>query len=185
MKKILLIFLSCLCIYNTGISQKRPVGYLNAGGTLFIPWDPNSNALFFPAFTLAPGIRFFQDNNFALVVNFPLSAGITYKTDLFAGIDLPAMLSFNFASSAGNNRNAKIGFILAAGEAYTNVVNSYDNISGGKINTKFWGFRFNAGVSFKEENEIISSIILSYGTSFFSHKVGIIGIGLQLIMFNR
>ncbi len=184
MKKIFLLFFFCLSACTNLFPQKRSVGYLNAGAALFVPWNYHSDAVFFPAFTLTPGIKFFQDKDFAVVLNFPLSAGLTYKSDAFAGIDLPAMLILNIGSAAGNNANARFGFIIGAGAAYTNVVNHYDDLQSKKIHTEFWGYRFNLGVSFKYDRDIVPSIICTYGKSITPNNGSIVGIGLQLIMIN-
>ena len=182
MKKISILFIG---LFLTGIpvfSQKRSVGYVNAGAALFAPWNYHADAAFFPAFTLTPGIKFLQDSSFALILNFPISAGLTYKSDAFAGIDLPAMLSVNIGSASGNAAHAKFGIVLAGGVAYMNVVNHYDDNLKKKIHTEFWGYRLNAGVSFKQDSGVIPSVICSYGSSISRHRGSVIGIGLQLIV---
>ncbi len=182
MKKIFLLLILCCTISIQTFSQKNSIFYLNAGVGLFAPWNYHNDAVFFPAFTLTPGVKFYQEKDFAIILNFPISGGVTYKSDAFIGIDLPAMLSLNFGSAAGNNKESKLGFVVAAGAGYLNVVNDYDKQINKRNHIEFWGYRFNAGVSFKNESGIIPSIIISYGKSISSHNGNVVGIGLQLII---
>ena len=186
MKKI---FLYCMLLSLEGTSvsaqKKSPgfgAGYINMGCAFFVPSSYNNDPVIFPAFTFTPGVKFLQDRDFAIVLNFPLSAGLTFKSDAFAGIDLPAMLNLHFGSAAGNNPDTKFGFIFGAGVAYMNVVNNYDNAHNEKQHTEFWGYRFNAGVTFKESSSIVPAIICSYGKSITKNVGSMVGIGLQLIV---
>jgi hypothetical protein len=176
-----LVFISLAVLsYSTAFSQKRNLFYCAGGGAIFAPWSYQEKAIFFPCFSLSPGIKFLQDKDFAMVLNFPISAGVTYKSDAFAGFDLPAMLNFHFGSAAGNNKDADMGIVLGAGASYLNVVHHYDETEHTKRHTEFWGYRFNLGLSFESDGEV-PMIMFSYGRSISPNKGGMIGIGLQII----
>ena len=182
MKKLFLVSIFCICSSMLVLSQKKPIGYIAPGVAFFTPWSYHKDAVFFPAFTLSPGIKCIQGKDVALVLNFPISAGLTFKSDAFAGIDLPAMLNLHFGSATGNNPAARVGIVVGAGAAYINVVNYYDNQYNDKVHTEFWGYRFNLGVSFKESSSVVPAIICSYGKSINKRVGNVIGIGLQLIV---
>jgi len=186
MKK-LLTFLLVTCLVNQHAFPQQSNLYLNGGLSLFLPWSHHSDVAVFPAFTVTPGLRLVQNKNFTLALNFPLSAGGTFRSDTFLGIDLPAMLSLHFGSAAANNDNSKLGFILGAGAAYMDVVNFYDNVNFEKVRTEFWGYRFNAGVSFKADRNQggVPAIIFSFGRSVNGKDAYMVGIGLHFILSNK
>ena len=185
MKK-LLILLSLTGLGNKHAFSQQSHFYANVGASLFFPWDYHSDVAVFPGITLTPGLRLIQNKNFALVLNLPLTLG-TSKTDFYLGIDLPAMLSFHFGSAAANNENSKFGLILGAGAAYINVVNFYDDVAAEKIHTEFWGYRFNAGISFKADKQDgdIPAIIFSFGRSVNGKDAYVAGVAIHLILSNK
>jgi hypothetical protein len=187
MTKKLLILLLLFCLVNKKVFSQQSHFYFNGGGSLFFPWNHYSaDVAVFPAITLTPGLRLIEDKNFAFVLSFPLSIGGTFKTDTYLGIDLPAMLSLNFGSAAANSDNSKFGIILGAGAAYIDVVNFYDSESFEKVHTQFWGYRFNAGISFKSDRDgSAPAIIISFGRSINGRDAYTVGIGIHYIMSNK
>ena len=186
MAKKLLILLLLISLVNKKVFPQQSNFYFNVGGSLFFPWNHYSDVAIFPAITLTPGLRMIQNKNFAFVLSFPLSLGGTFKTDTYLGIDLPAMFSLNFGSAAGNNDDNKFGIILGAGAAYIDVVNFYNSDNFEKVHTQFWGYRFNAGVSFKsDENGSAPAIVFSFGRSVNGRDAYTVGIGIHYILSNK
>lgn len=186
MKKTLLILLvSCLVKQDTFCQTSN--FYLNAGASAFFAWHKESEVAVFPAITVSPGIRLLQNRNFALTLNFPLSGGGTFEHDTYLGIDLPAMLTLHFGSAAVNNPNSKVGFILGAGAAYMDVVNFYYNSNFEKTRTEFWGYRFNAGISFKQDKNEggVPAVILSFGRSVNGKDAYVLGVAVHFILSNK
>lgn len=161
--------------------------YFSAGASVFFPWHHQSDVAVFPALTINPGLRLAQRRNFALTLNFPCSGGGTFRNDTYLGIDIPAMLTLHFGSAAANNSSSKSGFIIGAGAAYMDVVNFYDNINFNKVRTEFWGYRFNAGISFKTDKEQggVPAVILSFGRSVNGKDAYVVGIGIHFILSNK
>jgi len=186
MAKKLLILLLMICLVDKKVFPQQSHFYFNAGASLFLPGNRQSEVAIFPAITLTPGLRLIQTKDFALVLGFPLSAGGTFKTDTYLGIDLPVMLSLHFGSAAGNNDHSKFGIIIGAGAAYIDVLNFYDNLYFEKVHTQFWGQRFNAGISFKTDKDGgVPAMVFSFGRSVNGRDAYMAGIGIHYVLSNK
>jgi hypothetical protein len=182
MKRAIVFLAICLADYENAFSQK-PGGYFNAGLSLLTPWDNRSHVAAFTAITITPGLWIYQDEKVSLAAACPISVGITFETRVYPGIDIPVLFSLGFGSATGINKKAKMGFILGAGAAYTHVVNYYDISQPEKVNFEFFGYRFNAGISFNADqgNRYIPALVLSFGKPFANTDYYLAGIGIHII----
>ena len=185
MKQLLLLLLFIFPA-DKKTSAQQSLFYCDVGASLFFPWEHEKDAAVFPTFTFTPGLRLAQNKNFALVLSCPLSAGGTFKNDTYLGIDVPAMVSIHIGSAAANNNNSKLGFILGAGAGYINVVNFYEDRYFEKVHTEFWGYRFNASMSFKADEKTggVPAIMLSFGRSINGKDAYMVGISFHYITSN-
>jgi len=182
MKRALVFLAICLADYGTLFSQK-PVGYFNAGLSLLTPWDNHSHVAPFPAITIIPGLWIQRDQEISLSLACPASIGVTFETRVYPAIDIPVLFNIDFGSATGINKKAKIGFTLGAGAAYTHAINYYEISQPEKINFEFFGFRVNAGISFRGDvgNAVVPAIVLSFGKPFIGNDFYIAGIGIHFI----
>jgi hypothetical protein len=176
----------CLLLFSAFVRAQFPekAFYFRGGVSLFTPWHRNEEVTIFPGFTLAPGIRTVQNDNFAFTVSIPITIGATFKSDAFLGIDLPLMGDISFGSATGNNGKKKTGGLIGGGLAYLNVVNNYE--SNDRSHTEFWGYRFHAGVSFAgDETGTCALLLASFGKSMDDTKAYVIGLSIQFIVGNK
>jgi hypothetical protein len=127
-----------------------------------------------------------------MVLTLPMSIGYSsdnyYHTGYF-GLDVPAMLEFNFGAAAGNSATSGVGFMLGAGAGYQ-AVGSYNNSTfddeDRSSDMDFWGYRLNFGISLgKDPTGDRSMIAASFGKSFTRDKKYTISIGVCMILGNR
>ena len=181
MKKILTVFIITIVPYSTIIAQHLPIGYFKAGVGLQTAWTDEDHILFFPGITISPGIRMIQGKEFALTLSTPITFGATFKSDTWAGFDLPAMVDFSIASAADNDLKSKLGFVVGAGVAYFYATNYYDEELFEKVHTEFWGWRFQSGISLGKFGEKCL-LLFSYGRSMSGNNGHVFGIHIQLIL---
>jgi hypothetical protein len=181
MRKVPALLITCFLLHAPVYAQEK-LGYFRGGVSLYFPENGPSDLVVFPAFTLGPGIRVIQTKDFILSLSCPISFGATYKTDLFAGIDLPVMVDLNLGSAAANDEKAKAGFIIGAGVSYINAVNYYDNDEQRVVRSAFWGLRFEFGIVIGKEKENNSRdlLLFSYGQSMMNSQASVIGISFQV-----
>jgi len=183
----LLLLIACVVLPSLKGMTQYPKVYARAGCNLFTSWLTNNNdkVIIVPALSLALGARLLQSDVAAVSVTLPVSAGFSSKSDTYLGVDLPALLELHLGSATGNNEYARVGGILGAGLAY-NYSGNYWEDSYGRIESDFWGYRFEAGISFKSELSGNAAILLiSYGRGITDSHKNLIAIGIHLVMGHK
>ena len=192
MRKLFLLAIICLGNSTQIRAQKRSPFSLSAGISLFVGSKTGSGTTLLPSITVGPGVKFLQAQDFSIALDVPVTAGWNFKHGTYFGIDVPAMINFQFGSAAGNNENAKFGIIAGAGAGYTNFAN-YHEITTTPIlttsitaHTEFWGYRLKLGASFKPdaESSFVPSVVLNFGKSINGNGGYVFGISLLAIMMN-
>ncbi len=171
--------------------------YFRGGVSLFMAENkPGSDLIFFPGFTLAPGMRLMNGDNFALSLSAPLSIGWSGRNVSYFGFDAPIMFDISLGSAAGNPDKSNFGVIMGAGLAYLyaeNVSTDYTTGLQEFSSADFSGPRFQLGFSFdKEDDNGAPMVLFSYGRSWTStgHGFGrgslgpghVWGISLQFVV---
>jgi hypothetical protein len=171
--------------------------YVRGGVSLFIAENkPGSDLIFFPGFTVAPGMRLMNGDNFAVSLSAPLSIGWSGRNVSYFGFDAPIMFDISLGSAAGNPDKSNFGVIMGAGLAYLyaeNVSTDYTTGLQEFSSADFTGPRFQFGISFNKQYDNSAPIVLfSYGRSWTStgHGFGrgslgpghLWGISIQLVM---
>ncbi len=187
------LFMITLFFGGPAIAQKpASIGYFRCGLNLNSSWPEKGRLFLFPAINLTPGLRILQGRDFAMALTLPISAGYSsdnyYHTGYF-GLDVPAMLEFNFGAAAGNSATSGLGFMLGAGAGYQ-IAGSYDNSSFDDEyrpgDMDFWGYRLNFGVSFgKDSTGDRTMVVANFGKSFTPDRKYTVSIGFYMILGNR
>jgi hypothetical protein len=189
---VYIIMITGLCCSSVVAQKPASIGYFRGGANLNFSWPEQGKLFCIPAFNLTPGLRIVQGTDFALVLTLPISAGYSsdnYYHTGYIGLDIPAMLEFNFGAATGNSATSGVGFMLGMGAGYQ-TVGTYDNSSFNDeveySEMDFWGSRFSFGISFgKDPSGDRSMIIAGYGKSFTVDKKYTISIGAYIILGNR
>lgn len=192
-----LLTLVCLTVSACAFAQSESkLLYVRAGLSLLVAENkPGSDLIFFPGFTLAPGMRLMNGDNFALSLSAPLSLGFSGRNVSYFGFDAPIMFDISLGSAAGNPDDSKFGVIMGAGLAYLYAENvSTDSYGTQRFSSAdFTGPRFQLGFSFKKEPDNTAPMVLfSYGRSWTSTGKGfgrgsfgdghVWGVSIQLVM---
>ena len=193
-----LVTLICLTTSTCAFAQSESkLLYVRAGLSLFVAENkPGSDLIFFPGFTLAPGMRLMNGNNFALSLSSPISIGWSGRNVSYFGFDAPIMFDISLGSAAGNPDKSNFGVILGAGLAYLyaeNVSTDYNTGLQGFSSADFTGPRFQLGFSFgKDQDNSAPMVMFSYGRSWTSTGDGfgrgslgpghVWGVSIQLVM---
>jgi hypothetical protein len=186
------LYFFALLFSAPAIAQKpASIGYFRCGANLNFSWPEKGKIFLIPAFNLTPGLRIIQGTDFAIVITLPVSIGYSsdnyYHTGYF-GLDVPAMLEFNFGAATGNSATSGVGFMLGAGAGYQ-AVGSYDNSSFNDedqfSDMDFWGYRLSFGASFgKDPTGDRNMIVANFGQSLTQDRKYTISIGIYLILGN-
>ena len=178
MNRRYLLLIACTALLSLkGIAQ-YPKIYTRAGCNLFTSWLTNNDdkVIVVPALSLSLGLRLLQSDVAAVSITLPVSVGFSSKSDSYLGVDLPAMLELHMGSATGNNENASFGGMLGAGLGY-NYSGNYG------IESDFWGYRLEAGVSFKSESSGNAALLLiSYGRGIADSRKNLIAVGIHLVV---
>ena len=178
------IYIFFVFAMNISLAQKRV--FIDGGLSLFAGSDTRSrNVTFLPAFTIFPGVNFFQSKAFTVNAGLPISAGVSYEAEsdnLYIGADAPLALTFGFGSAFNYQSPQKFGFFIGGGVGYHychNKTYDFDNVV---VNTtlQMKGILFHTGftLDYDKQNPGGIAIRFSWLSQYPEHNKNVIGLGL-------
>ena len=182
MKGIFLIPGIFLLFCYQAISQKAVSGNLEAGLSIYGAWKDGSKAAFLPSVTLGPGVKFINSGSVSILLSVPCTVGWNLNKGTYFGINAPAMLSLQFGSASGKDKDSKLGFIVGAGAGYTNIVNYHETSGEKRAHKEFWGYLFRAGFSFGKIEDGIAGplLVFNFGKSITTGNGYVAGLNLLI-----
>lgn len=169
----LFILTGMLQVIWLGAMAQGKAFYFRGGLSMLVAENkPESDLIFFPGLTLAPGLRIMNGDKFAMSLSSPLSIGWSGKNVSYFGFDGPLMVDIGLGSAAGNPDKSNFGVIMGAGLAYLyaeNVSTDYNTGLQEFSSADFFGPRFEFGFSFKKsEDNSAPMVLFNYGRSMTS-----------------
>jgi hypothetical protein len=101
--------------------------YLKGGISFILGGTKTSdNVTFVPAVTVAPGWRFVKSREFALSLEAPISAGVSFNNNnVSLGVELPVTVNLNVGLAASADSKGRFGWSLGIGKGYHYSYNEY------------------------------------------------------------